>query len=487
LWPKKIGAEYLISRTGRKAERAFAAALSDALGGLPLAHEQTAAYCERLELPLSAYHKRFEDTPARMLDSKRDAPADYRLTVAKTFALAIDEAAKLHPAAEPLIIHAALLAPEPIPLFLFAEAREKFDEPLASALANDGVDESVGALRAYALVDRETIADERDPTNTTDCIRLHRLVRTVAAARCDGEARERVRRTLIEAVAAAYPTEVHDDPKKWLRARRLNGLASALVTPDAGPPAGVEAPFAELLNGFGEYNYVALGAYTQARQLFERALTIRKMAFGFEHSKTAESLNNLGSVLEALGAFGEARPLFERALAIREKVLGPENPETANSLNNLAHLRQALGNLSGAQPLFERALAIREKVLGSEHPYTATSLNNLARLLRAQGKPAEARRLFERALVIDEKMLGSEHPHTAIDLNNLALCLQDQGDLLGARPLFERALAINEKVLGTEHPRTNMVRSNIARLNLASGDPSGALAIVLRPGFETLG
>jgi hypothetical protein len=57
---------------------------------------------------LSEYHKRFKDTPARMLDSERDAPADYRLTVAKTFALAIDEAAKLHPAAEPLIIHAAL-------------------------------------------------------------------------------------------------------------------------------------------------------------------------------------------------------------------------------------------------------------------------------------------------------------------------------------------------------------------------------------------
>ena len=34
------------------------------------------------------------------------------LTVAKTFALAIEEAAKLHPAAEPLIVHAALLAAE---------------------------------------------------------------------------------------------------------------------------------------------------------------------------------------------------------------------------------------------------------------------------------------------------------------------------------------------------------------------------------------
>jgi hypothetical protein len=34
----------------------------------------------------------------------------------------IEEAAKLHPGAEPLISHAALLAPEPIPLSLFSDA-----------------------------------------------------------------------------------------------------------------------------------------------------------------------------------------------------------------------------------------------------------------------------------------------------------------------------------------------------------------------------
>ena len=105
-----------------------------------------------------------------MLDTGRDAPAEYhdRLTVAKTFALAIDEAARLHPGAEPLIVHAALLAPEPLPLFLFAEAREKFGLPLASALDGDGLDEAVAALRAFALVDREPIADERDLAVTTD-------------------------------------------------------------------------------------------------------------------------------------------------------------------------------------------------------------------------------------------------------------------------------------------------------------------------------
>jgi hypothetical protein len=110
--------------------------LSQALGGLPLAHEQAATYCERLEVSLVNYRSRFEVAPTRLLDNARDAPAEYhnRLTVAKTFALAIDEAAKLHGAAEPLIVHAALLAPEPIPLFVFKEAREHFGDPLARRL-----------------------------------------------------------------------------------------------------------------------------------------------------------------------------------------------------------------------------------------------------------------------------------------------------------------------------------------------------------------
>src|SRR3984957_10820799 len=151
LWPQEIGADYLLPRTGREAERAAAEALSQALDGLPLAHEQAAAYCERLGISLAEDRKRFEASLARLLDATRDAPAEYHdgLTVAKTFALAIEQAAKLHPAAEPLIIHAALLAPEPIPLFLFSEAREKFGEPLAAQLADEGLDEALAALRAF--------------------------------------------------------------------------------------------------------------------------------------------------------------------------------------------------------------------------------------------------------------------------------------------------------------------------------------------------
>ena len=111
---RRIGADYLIARTGRDRERADAEALSDSLGGLPLAHEQAAAYCERLDVSLAEY--RSASKPAGAAAGRGEGRAGRtfmeRLTVAKAFNLAIDEAAKLHPAAEPLIVFAALLAPD---------------------------------------------------------------------------------------------------------------------------------------------------------------------------------------------------------------------------------------------------------------------------------------------------------------------------------------------------------------------------------------
>ncbi len=115
-------------------------------------------------------------------------------------------------------------------------------------LSGDGLDEAVAALRAFALVDRETIADERDPAITTDTIRLHRLVRAVAAARLQGEAAEAMRRALIEAMTRVYPSEVYNGPSAWPRARRLDALAVDLVGGAANPPKGAETSAGYLLN-----------------------------------------------------------------------------------------------------------------------------------------------------------------------------------------------------------------------------------------------
>jgi tetratricopeptide (TPR) repeat protein len=482
LWPRDIGADYLIGRTDRGPERGDAEALSEALGGLPLAHEQAAAYCERLSVSFADYARRLAAKPINLLDAEKDAPLEYhnKLTVAKTFALAIDEAAKLHRASEPLIVHAASLAPEPIPLFLFSEGREKFGEPLASDLAGDGLDEAVAALGAFALVDREPIVDERDPLVTTETIRLHRLVRVAAAARQQAEEAEGERRVLIEAMASVYPPTVYDDPNTWPRARRLDALALDLVAGPSPSPTAADWAAAYLLTALGQYRQAALAVFAAARPLLERALAICEKAFGPEHETTARALNNLALMLQNQGDLASARPLYERALALFEGALGPDHVTTAESLNNLASLLNTQGEFADARPLYERALAIYEKTLGPEHPSTAKIVNNLAGLLQDQGDHANARPLFEWALTIRETALGPEHPSTAVSLDNLAINLRDQGDLAGARPLFERALAIREQALGPEHPSTAASLNNLALLIMYQGDPAGAAPLFER-------
>jgi hypothetical protein len=341
LWPKGTGADYLIARTGRKAERAAAEALSTALGGLPLAHEQAASYCDRLGISFEEYKKRFEAAPVRLLDTGKDAPGEYHggLTVAKTFALAIDEAAKLHPAAEPLIIHAALLAPEPIPLFLFSEAREKFGEPLASALADDGLDEAVAALRSFALVDKEAIADERDPSITTDCIRLHRLVREVAAARAEGKARENMLGTLVEAMAAVLSDGVFNDPNSWPRAPRFEALVRALDW-EKLPLTSLEN-FLELSSFFVSWKCEMAAALNEVSAALDRVIAVLKTAQGLKCPVTT-------------GDIADALPGFECALANCEKVLGPGNPNTKNVAKCTASVLDALGRADEAAALRAR-------------------------------------------------------------------------------------------------------------------------------------
>src|SRR5262249_37554015 len=226
------------------------------------------------------------------------------------------------------------------------------------------------------------MADERDPAITTDAIRLHRLVREVAASRCDSAQRDAARRALLAVLAAIYAQDVYRSRASWPRC--------AVLTPHL--IASCETETADATES------------VQRGQLLELA----------------------GGYFRRQAAYSAAEPLLRRALAIAEKALGPEHPDTATSLNNLALVLHDQGDLAAAPSLHERALAIKEKALGPEHPETSTGLNNLAFVLQQQGDLAAARPLHERALAIDEKALGPEHPNTAVSLRTLALVLQEQ-------------------------------------------------------------
>ncbi len=477
-------------------DRAQAAAIVTALGGLPLALDQAGAYIEEKGCRLSTYLDIYQRRQAALLKERGRSSLGHSEPVAATWSLNFEQVAKVEqigPLAADLLRFCAFLAPDAIPESLIIKGAGELGEHLQAVATEPGLlDEAIGALRHYSLVQRNR--DEQ-------VIFVHRLVQAVLKASMDNETQRRWAERTVRAVNQAFPgVSVETWPlcQQYLphalacadliqaygfqfneAARLLNQAACYLDDharyPEAEPlyrraseiwekVLGPEHPdTASCLNNLAGL-YRAQGRYKEAEPLYRRALEIKERVLGPEHPATALSLNNLAALYKAQGKYEKAEPLYRRALQIFEKVLGPEHPDTARSLNNLAALYDDQGKYEEAEPLYRRALKIGEKMLGLEHPDTANSLNNLAGLYRAQGRYKEAEPLYRRALEIKERVLGPEHPHTAASLNNLAALYDAQGKYEQAEPLYRRALRICEKVLGPEHPWTVSSLNNLAAL-----------------------
>ncbi len=212
------------------------------------------------------------------------------------------------------------------------------------------------------------------------------------------------------------------------------------------------------------YHLVTSNDYSWERLYYERALAISEEMFGENHPYTAQSLDNLGTLLSFQGDDFGGRFCFERALAIRLAALGENDPETAKSFNNLGALLDTQGDYAGAKRYYEQAIAIRERILGEQHADTAQSLNNWGELLYKQEQPNAAKSYLERALAINENILGKNHPDTARVLNNLGAVLESQANYADARSVYEQAFIIFRTVLGKENVDTATALNNLATL-----------------------
>ena len=87
-------------------------------------------------------------------------------------------------------------------------------------------------------------------------------------------------------------------------------------------------------------------------------------AVGMKHADTAQSLDDVATLLAWMGAYEQARPSYEHAIAIRTEVLGENHADTANSLEKLGAVLVELGDYAAARRRYEQALAItREDVV----------------------------------------------------------------------------------------------------------------------------
>jgi tetratricopeptide (TPR) repeat protein len=455
--PKEAVA-FLLRRSGSEANRA-ARELADALGCLPLALAQAAAYVDESGASLSRYLELFRRRQTELL--KRGKPGDYHDTVATTWDLAFQQVTEESAAAGELLQLCAFLAPDRIPLDMLTDGADSLPETVAAAVV-DGIalDEAILVLRRLSLVERQD-----------DSLSVHRLVQDVTRDRLPDAERVRWEACVAAMVGGAFPQDC-EDVRTWEKCSRLLPHALTATDPSRREPDEVEET-ARLLNSLGVFLCVR-AEYETAGPLLRRALAIREQALGPEHPDTLASVNSLGELLYNAGDYAGAKTLHRRALAVRERVLGTEHPDTLVSVSNLGELLYRSGDYTRAEPLHRRALETRERVLGPDHPDTLTSASNLGILLESTGDYAGAEPLYRRALAVNERVLGPDHPDTIGSVNNLGFLLFRTGDYTGAELLYRRALEASERVLGVEHPDTLVCVNYLGGLLSRTGDYAGA-------------
>jgi serine/threonine protein kinase/tetratricopeptide (TPR) repeat protein len=226
--------------------------------------------------------------------------------------------------------------------------------------------------------------------------------------------------------------------------------------------------------------YRYLGEPALAVREHERALALRKAAFGADHPETLAAQSNLALAYRDAGRLDLAIPLYEQTLAAQAAKLGADHPDTLATQHHLALAYKENGRLDLAVPLFEKTLEARKIKVGPNHPDTLTSQNDLALAYRDAGRLDRAIPLLEQTLAARRAAIGADHPDTLTSQGNLALVYKDNGRLDLAIPLYERTLAARAAKLGAQHPGTLATENNLAAAYRAAGQFARAIPLLER-------
>ena len=231
---------------------------------------------------------------------------------------------------------------------------------------------------------------------------------------------------------------------------------------------------ATLLNSLGRV-YRNLGLYDSAIAMTNKALAIRREAFGNEHPAVAESLHNLALLIDAKGKYAEAEALYRQSLAMRIKLLGDSSPVAVETLANLSDCLAEEAKYGEAQSLARRALSLQLKYHPNDRAASASIMNSLGRMLGP--KWPESENLLREALAIRVQLFGFDNPEVVASINNLAVLLRAKGDYRAAEPLLRQALEINRRLLGPEHPVLALSLNNLGNILEVQGKYNEAEAL----------
>ena len=415
-----------------------------ALGYLPLAIAQAAAFVDENRITLTEYLDMFRKSDSDVQDLLDEDLGDLRRdsesqnSVIRTWKLSFELISKQRPRAAEMLSLMAVLDRHGIPKNLLGNHTDR-DIDVTTAL---------GTLLAFSLIKAGGGGAGYE---------MHRLVQLATRKWLEMQGNIEVwQQKALSVVADMFPSGVFET---WTTCESL--LPHAQIVLQYGETKGVyPEKYPNLLSKVAYFDWEQ-GRYEMACIRNLAAIEVQKKTLGPDHARTWISMNNLASTYAEQGRWEEAEKLHIQVLDAKI-VLGAEHPDRLRSLNNLATTYRSQSRWDEAEKLYLQTLEARERVLGTEHPDTLNSLNNLATTYREQGRWEEAEKLYLQALEARERVLGTEHPDKLNSLDNLARTYAQQGRLEKAEKLYLQALEGRRRVLGAEHPNTMNSMNSLA-------------------------
>jgi hypothetical protein len=192
--------------------------LANALGDLPLALEQAAAYLDAAAIGVGDYLDLLGERARELLALGR--PATTEQTIAITWTVSLQRLRKQTPAAEDLLNLCAFLAADDIPRDLPGQHDGLLPERVADTIGDPLVyQQAVGALRHYSL-----------STTSQDgqTLSVHRLVQMVVRHRLGSDQEQQWAAVALRLICAAFPND-HTNPAVWPQYARVLPHALAVT------------------------------------------------------------------------------------------------------------------------------------------------------------------------------------------------------------------------------------------------------------------
>jgi hypothetical protein len=408
--------------------------ISAAVGDLPLAIEQAAAWLAETGMPAGLYVERLASKAASTLGLNK--PFGYALPVAATWNLSLDRLRQRAPAGVRLLQLLAFCSPEPISMTLLYsdetnEALVPFDETLSDKLMLGRV---IGDISRLALVKVDSGANS---------LQIHRLVQAVIRAQMTEEERSEARHEVHKILVGARPQQGEiDDPANW--------PTYDIICPHLGPSNAAECRDSrtrELLIDWVRYQWKR-GELTSALALADHLHNLWVSRLGPDHQQTLRLQLQKANVLRSQGRFSEARDLDTHLLQRQQALLGANHLQALMTAGGLAADLRALGSFQEALAFDRQTYESLKEQYGADYQRTLMAAHNLACSLRLTGEFYSALSLDKETLERAQNVLSPEHPRSLLIATYLGLDMRTVGSFQESVDLLRITHARYQAALG---------------------------------------